>query len=198
MKRLFLLPLLVFFLQSNAQVETEEQGPKTIRSTFDDMLNASNRYQDFKVVKRVKLDAFMREVQDSLDVLQKKFNDEAKTTASLESQINQLNATIQERESNIQALEGQRDGISSMGMSFNKKTFSTAMWVAVLALLGLLVVVFLRNKSISMSHKAIKANLRDLEDELTATKKKALEREQELKREIQDYVNKLEAMGPPR
>jgi hypothetical protein len=40
--------------------------------------------------------------------------------------------------------------------------------------------------------------LSDLEEELSSTKKKALEKEQELKREMQDYINQLEALKPPR
>ncbi|NNK81186.1 MAG: hypothetical protein HKO93_06785, partial [Flavobacteriales bacterium] len=180
------------------QVSPESEGPKTIKSTFDKMLQESNRYQDFKVVKRGKLDAFIIEVQDSLDVLQERIRSQVKAKSDLESQVSSLNQEIANGKARISELEGQRDSISTLGMEVNKSTFSTFMWIAVLTLLGLLVAVFLRNKSIAMSQKAVKANLSDLEDELSMTKKKALEREQELKREVQDYVNKIEAMGPPR
>lgn len=198
MKRLFLFPILLVTLTLSSQVEEETSGPKTIRSTFDEMLAKSNRYQDFKVVKQVKLNAFMAEVQDSLDVLQNKYQGEVKAKKDLQNEVASLNATIDARGGEIADLEGQRDSINTLGMEVDKGAFSTAMWIAVLGLLGLLIAVFLRNKSMALSQKAVKANLSDLEDELTTTKKKALEREQELKREIQDYVNKIEAMGPPR
>jgi peptidoglycan hydrolase CwlO-like protein len=198
MKRLFLFPILLLSITLSSQVTEESAGPKTIKSTFDEMLAKSNRYQDFKVVKQIKLNAFIVEVQDSLDVLQKRYQSEVKAKQGLQNEVEKLNATINSRSTEIASLEGQRDSINTLGMDVDKGAFSTAMWVAVLGLLGLLVAVFLRNKSMALSQKAVKANLSDLEDELASTKKKALEREQELKREVQDYVNKIEAMGPPR
>lgn len=200
MKRLFLIPTLFLSITITAQTEaqTETNAPKTIRSTFDDMLNKSNRYQDFKVVKRVYLDSFIKEVQDSLDLKDKNYANEIKAKNDALAEVAGLKETIAKGELRITELEGQRDGIETVGMQMDKGTFSTMMWIAVLGLLGLLVALFLRNKSIASSQRGIKNNLNDLEEELSQVKKKALEREQELKREVQDYVNKLEAMGPPK
>lgn len=162
------------------------------------MLANSNRYQDFKVVKRVALDRFIIEVQDSLDHLESTIAQGLKENTALNQEVSKLNSTIETKDASISSLEGQRDNIESAGMNVDKNTFSTAMWIAVLVLLGLLVAMFLRARAISSSQQTLKANLRNLEEDLSGTKKKALEREQELKREVQDYINKIEAMGPPR
>jgi len=198
MKRLIFFPLFLLTISLVAQEPVEESGPKTIQSSFNEMMAKSNRYQDFKVVKRTKLEAFMREVQDSLNVHQQNFKADAQTKSNLQKEIDKLNGTIIQGESMVSQLEGQRDNIESLGMNFQKGSFATGMWIAVLALLGLLIALFLRNKSIAISQRNVKSSLSEIENELTAVKKKALEREQELKREVQDYVNKIEAMGPPR
>ncbi len=200
MKRLLLIPTLLFTIYSGAQSaeQSADSRAKTIKSTFDEMLANSNRYQDFKVVKRTYLDSFIKEVQDSLDVKDKKFSEEVKSKNAALSQVAELKETISKGEETIVTLEGQRDGIQTLGLQMDKKAFSNLMWFTVFALLGILIALFLRNKSIASNQKGIKANLSELEEELSSTKKKALEREQELKREIQNYVNKIEAMGPPK
>ena len=198
MKRLFLLPIIMISFGSIAQDASEETSAHTIKSSYDDMLDKSNRYQEFKVVKRTRLASFITEVQDSLDVIQKRFQNEVRAKKNLETEVASLNETISAGNNKVSELESQRDSISTLGMDVNKSAFATGMWITVLALLGLLIALFLRNKSMAFSQKAVRANLNDIEDELSVTKKKALEREQELKREVQDYVNKIEAMGPPR
>jgi hypothetical protein len=200
MKKLLIIPSLLIGLSLLAQANnaSQDEGPQTIRSSFDKMISKSNRYQDFKVVKITALNTFIAEVQDSLDVNQKKYNKEVNAKKQLIAQVETLNDTIAAKDSQVASLISQRDNINTAGMSMDKNSFSTAMWLALITLIGLLVALFLRNKSIAISQKNIRNNLSEVEGELASVKKKALEREQELKREVQDYVNKIEAMGPPR
>jgi len=200
MKKLLIIPILLLSLSLLAQANnaSEEDGPRTIRSSFDKMLSKSNRYQDFKVVKITSLNGFIVEVQDSLDVNQKNYNKEVNAKKQLIAQVATLNDTIASKDTQLASLVSQRDNINTAGMSMDKNSFSTAMWLALIILIGLLVALFLRNKAIASSQKHIRNNLSEAEGELASVKKKALEREQELKREVQDYVNKIEAMGPPR
>ncbi len=199
MKRLLFIPLILMTTGVFCQTESiEPEESPSVRKHFDEMLNKSNRYQDFKVIKITKLNQFIAEVQDSLDVNQKKYNQEVRAKKKLIAEVAALNDTIAAKDVRVTNLISQRDNIETVGMSMNKKSFSAAMWFALLCLLGLLVALFLRNKTMASSQKQIRNNLNELESELASVKKKALEREQELKREVQDYINKIEAMGPPR
>lgn len=201
MKKFLIIPTLLFCLTFSAQVNNtiaEDEGPHTVKSSFEKMLSRSNRYQDFKVVKITTLNQFIIEVQDSLDVNQKKYNQEVADKKRFMAQVETLNDTIVAKDIHVASLISQRDTIETAGMNMDKGAFSTAMWVALLTLIGLLVALLVRNKAISSSQKHIRNSLSEMEIDLTTVKKKALEREQELKREVQDYVNKIEAMGPPR
>jgi len=200
MKHVLTIALLIisFSLMSQVADPATPEVPKTLRGSFDQMVSTSNNYQEFKVVKRTKLNAFIREVQDSINIVQKDLNAEIKNTRGLRSEVKTLNDTIANKENQILQLSADRDNINTVGMSMNKESFSTAMWVALMALLGLLIVLFFRSKSVSSTLRSTKGSLGEMEAELATVKKKALEREQELKREVQNYVNKIEAMGPPR
>lgn len=200
LKRLSIaLGILILGTSLQAQVDAvSPPQPKTIKGKFDAMLARSNRYQDFKVVKITALNNFIVEVQDSLKAGRAQYVSEIQKVNSLNKQVATLQDTISTKDNTISALTEQRDGISTAGMNMDKGTFSTLMWVAVFSLLGLLLLLLFRNKSISSSQKSLKASLAEMDEDLSSTKKRALEREQELKREVQDYINKLEAMGPPR
>jgi hypothetical protein len=201
MKNFLILTSLLFSFTLSAQVNNavvEDEGQHTVKSSFEEMLSRSNRYQEFKVVKITSLNQFIVEVQDSLNIIQKKYNQEVADKKNYMAQVETLNDTIATKDSRVANLISQRDNIETAGMNMDKGSFSTAMWIALLTLIGLLIALFLRNKAIASSQKHIRNNLSEMETELATVKKRALEREQELKREVQDYVNKLEAMGPPR
>jgi uncharacterized protein YlxW (UPF0749 family) len=105
---------------------------------------------------------------------------------------------LQETRLQVSQAEEGRDSISSAGMTMEKSNFSAMMWSLVILLAAALVFILFRTKAISSTYKTQLKRLNEVEDELGQSKKKFLEREQELKREIQDYVNKLDSMTPPR
>ncbi|MGB1000126.1 MAG: hypothetical protein ACPGVE_07285, partial [Flavobacteriales bacterium] len=73
---------------------------------------------------------------------------------------------------------------------FSKSAYQAIMW-AIVAVLALLLLIFIGKfkSSSSLTSQSQKEKL-TLESELEDVKKKALEREQKLKRELQDEINK--------
>ena len=182
----------------SALSQTQAEYPNTLRGNFDKMLKESNRYQDFKVVKRVKLDAFIRQVEDTLALRADEMTREVKAAEELRVQLASLREEKATLETEVGRLNDEKDGIQTLGMSMDKGSFATMMWFLVIAFAGIGVFLVLRLKTNSSAQSRIKKHLSDLEEELSSTKKKALEKEQELKREMQDYINQLEALKPPR
>jgi len=170
----------------------------TVRTSFDEMLRQSNMYQDFKVIKRTRLDEFILEVSDSLKAADVQLQTEVRAKQNYQSQVGKLQTELEESRKAITQAEKGKDSIISAGMSMDKNSFSTLMWSLVIGLGALLTIVLIRSRSASSGQKELRHRLTEVEEYLNSSKKKALEREQELKREIQDYVNRLEALKPPR
>ena len=170
----------------------------TIQSTFDNIIKESNKYQDYKVVQRRKLDAFIKEVNDSLNLAKVHLAQEAKVKGEAQDQVLKLRKDLEKAQAQVTQAENARDRITSAGMQMEKESFSALMWGIVIALGLALALVLFKSQSASSGQKDLRHRLTNIEEQLSQTKKKALEREQELKREVQDYVNKLEALKPPR
>ena len=184
----------------SAQEETSESpvAAHTIRSAFDNMINESNNYQDFKVVKRRKLDSFIQEVSDSLKLADERLAVESKAKNTALEEVLKLQSELEKSRSEVAQAQENRDTITSAGMQMGKESFSALMWGLVIGLAAALLFVLFRNRSASSDTKDLRHRLGDIEEQLAQTKKKSLEREQELKREVQDYVNRLDALKPPR
>jgi hypothetical protein len=185
---------------SQAQDDTTAAATEvhTIQSTFDNIIKESNNYQDFKVVQRRKLDAFIKEVNDSLNLAKVHLAQEAKVKGEAQDQVLKLRKDLEKAQAQVTQAENARDRITSAGMQMEKESFSALMWGIVIALGLALALVLFKSQSASSGQKDLRHRLTNIEEQLSQTKKKALEREQELKREVQDYVNKLEALKPPR
>jgi uncharacterized protein YlxW (UPF0749 family) len=185
---------------SQAQDDTTAAATEvhTIQSTFDNIIKESNKYQDYKVVQRRKLDAFIKEVNDSLNLAKVHLAQEAKVKGEAQDQVLKLRKDLEKAQAQVTQAENARDRITSAGMQMEKESFSALMWGIVIALGLALALVLFKSQSASSGQKDLRHRLTNIEEQLSQTKKKALEREQELKREVQDYVNKLEALKPPR
>ncbi len=201
MKTILILPILLFSGITLIAQETggaDAEAPRTLQGEYTNLLKTSNNYQDFEVVKKTRLDAFFKEIKDSLKLSDDRLLKEIKTKDAFESQLMKLSKELEETRLQVSQAEEGRDSISSAGMTMEKSNFSALMWSLVILLAAALVFILLRTKAINSTYKTQLKRLNEVEDELGQSKKKFLEREQELKREIQDYVNKLDSMTPPR
>jgi hypothetical protein len=162
----------------------------SLRVQYDRMLQASNRYQQFKVVRQDFLNAFITNVSDSL----RGYTDEI---GSLKTNINDQQAkmeaqatTIGARDAKIAELAEEKDGISLLGLLLPKVTYNIIMWSAIIMLLAALLFAIVRMRlAVSTSREARLANEKTT-DELEKSRKNRLEVEQKLRRQLQDERNK--------
>jgi hypothetical protein len=110
--------------------------------------------------------------------------------AELERSSAQSLAELETARQTAEALQTEKDQFNLGGLRLAKGTFS-ALVLALLALLALgNIALYLRFRSRdSLTSKAEKT-LRDVQEEYDQFKKRALEREQKLKRELQDELNR--------
>ncbi|MFZ6053218.1 tRNA (guanine-N1)-methyltransferase [Halocola ammonii] len=193
----FLLPLLTLVFCGNivlAQDEQEEElslesGP--LQNQFEYLIEESNNYQQYEVIPKDWMQTFKASLKDSLAAISTEIKD-------LNSQIDEQEETISSLETKLKGTEGElaetqnaMDSMNFVGTVPMKKPFyRVVIWSIIGGLLLLLLIFIFRfNRSNSVT-KDVKGKLAELQDEMEQQKKRALEREQKLSRELQDERNK--------
>ena len=83
-----------------------------------------------------------------------------------------------------------KNSISFLGIQLNKSTYTITVWsIILLLIIALFYFIYQYKNSYSILSES-KSNLSETEEELTIYKKKSLEREQKLRRQLQDEINK--------
>lgn len=193
-KHLFLAITLCFSFLANAQNVAKnanlklEEGP--ISNQFEFILKNSNNYKNYKVVKLDWIEKLQKNVADSINSIQKEFDAEVSKVATQQAEIEKLKTDLAAVNQNITDLNTEKDSISLLGLQLSKGAYQAIMWgiIAVLAVLWLFFAY--RFKASHAITKEAKAKLEETEQEFEEHRKRALEREQQVRRKLQDEINK--------
>ncbi|WP_420573086.1 tRNA (guanine-N1)-methyltransferase [Kordia sp.] len=193
-KHLFLAITLCFSLLASGQNVAKnanlklKEGP--IKEQFEFILKNSNKYKNYKVVKRDWIEKLQRNVADSINAIKKEYTTEVSKVATQQTEIEKLKTDLASVNQKIDDLNTEKDSISLLGIQFSKGTYQMLMWgiIAVLAVLWLFFTY--RFKASNTITKEAKAKLAEIELEFEEHRKRALEREQQVRRKLQDEINK--------
>lgn len=164
--------------------------PNTIENQFIKIYKKSNNWQEYKMIKRPAFLNFQKKVLDSVSILKKdvlikqqKINEQSTAITSLNEQILKVNSDL------TSSLEN-RDSISLLGMQMSKTAYNSLLWSVILGLsAGLLFFIFKFKNSNSVTKEKTTA-LSEIEEEFEQFRKKTLEKEQKLRRQLHDEVSK--------
>ncbi len=187
---LFLFLVTLSFGQE-PQVEKYDPNTATLKEQYDYLYKKSGNYQVYKVIERVKINAYWKNVEDSLKMLHTDMASRTSTIAEQKSKIASLESSLEEVNLNNTALTEEKDSISFFGANWEKGKYKTLMWSLVLGLVALVAFAFMRFVNSNRITKNTKKRVNELESEFETYKKTAISREQEIKRELQNYINKL-------
>ncbi|MCH3882788.1 MULTISPECIES: hypothetical protein [Tenacibaculum] len=181
-----LLTLNIFAQQPN-QVQ---EFPKTIEGQFQKLYKQSNNYQVYKVMRKDNFLKLQKNVLDSISAIEKEASNKQQTINSQQKTIATLESTISKTNKELTTSLSKEDNISLFGLQLSKITYNTILWGIIAGLLaGLLFFIFRYNNSNSLTNEARKS-LSDVEEELEKYRKKSIEKEQKLRRQLQDEINK--------
>ena len=157
---------------------------------FDKLYRISSSYQAYKVIGKEKYLQLKQNVLDSLTTAQAKLS--AKNNLlTLEKGNNQKNQELLQKTSLELQDSLQKEGVTSFfGLQVKKTSYNLSLWTFILALiLTLLYFIFKFSSNNILSNKA-KSDLKDLDFEYEQYRKKSIEKEQKLRRALQDEINK--------
>ena len=190
--KLITLLALFIYISINAQETPPKQSidSGTIENQFDYIITKSNRYQDYKVVKQTWLLRLKRVVDDSLNVTRKELADTKITLNERETKITTLTNELDNSKKNVASLNNEKDSINFFGILISKPIYNTILWSIIGVLLLLLLIYIFRYSRSNTITKDSNEKFDELEKEFEDHRHRSLEREQQLRRKLQDEINK--------
>lgn len=191
-KKIYILTLLYYSLPNYkciSQEETTNPNP-SISEQFDIAYDKANNYQDYKVIKKSVFLSLKKNTQDSLTTLKRTLKEKLAILDKNDEETNLLKNEITTLKSELEIVNNEKKSVSFFGTLISKTTYAFIMWgiVIVLALLlGVFIYKFRNSNSItSESRKALEI----LEAEYEEHRRNSIEREQKVRRQLQDEINK--------
>lgn len=186
--------LLVFSLFFSTQVIFSQDENTTednsINNQFDEVIESSNNYQDYKVVKRYKLIQLQKNTVQKIDALKEEIVASNQTIEEQQTTIQNLKSELNNTQNTLDKVTEEKDQISFFGIATDKGTYQTIMWVIVFALILILLFFIYKYRQSNVLTKEAKKNLAENEAEFDDYRKRALEKQQKLGRQLQDEKNK--------
>ena len=189
---LFLLSISLSF----AQVQPEEKlslNKSTINNQFEYVITKSNRYQEYKVVKKTWLYALKAHTLDSLKAVKKQLSDTKILVDNQDKEIQVLKTNLTDTNSTLNQTNLEKDSMSLFGMLMSKTSYNVLMWSIIGGLLAFLLLFVYKFKNSNAVTKDAQFSLAETEEEFEEHRKRALEREQKVMRRLQDEINKQKA-----
>ncbi|MEH6682108.1 MAG: tRNA (guanine-N1)-methyltransferase [Sediminicola sp.] len=192
------MSLLAFNLQFAQEAESEAEKASldggTIKSQFEYLKEESGNYNAngirYEVVKFTHIEKLMGNVLDTLSVSNKKFSELKSTIDANEATISSLNQKLEETTNSLAAVSEEKDNMSFLGLMVSKVTYNFILWTIIGGLLLLLLFFIYKFRQSNVLTQEAKAGLSDLEVEYEDHRRRALEREQKISRQLQDEINK--------
>ncbi len=192
--------LVFFFLASlfvvtlSAQTESDKTklslNDGTIDNQFEYVIKKSNRYQDYKVVKINWLNTLKAHTLDSLNALRKDLSDTQAVVDTQANEISELKTNLTNTQNNLDKTNKEKNSMALFGLQMSKTSYNLLMWTIIAALFVLLILFVYKFKNSNSVTRLTKNTLIDIEEEFEEHRRKALEREQIVRRQLQDELNK--------
>jgi len=192
---LFSLAISTLTAQETSEVQQELSLDKgSIDSQFEFIYKKSGNYRSegkkYEVVRAISLDKLRRNVLDSLKGLETNAVQLKSTIAGHESTISSLNKKLEETTNNLEGVTEEKDSMSFLGILVSKVTYNTILWSIIAGLLGLMLFFMYKFRRSNILTQEAKTSLSEVEEEYEDHRRRALEREQKISRQLQDEINK--------
>ncbi|MEM9141396.1 MAG: tRNA (guanine-N1)-methyltransferase [Bacteroidota bacterium] len=199
LKIVFILMALFAFQLNYAQGEESKQqelslDKGSIDSQFEYLYKKSGNYRAdgkrYEVVRVISLDKLRKNVLDSLNLQNKRKAELMATISGHEATISSVNKKLADTTSDLALVTEEKDSMSFLGLLVSKSTYNFILWTMIVVLLLLLLLFMYRFRRSNILTQEAKQNLSELETEYEDHRRRALEREQRISRQLQDEINK--------
>jgi hypothetical protein len=199
MKRAPLLLMMLLLVAGSAFAQTAEDAlrndQQTLRERYLVMKMKSQNYQEYKVIKENILDGMWKIVLDTMTAKQAAIRKSQSEVNNLQAQLNKNIETLKSKEESMKDIVYASTHIRVLGIDFDKGFFA-GLFGAILVIAALVLA------GVIYSMKVLKKNLSEKEELATAIsteyedyKRKAMDKQTKLSRELQNERNRLQELG---
>ena len=189
---------LAFLTVGFAWSQEEEPEPSldggTIESQFEFLYRKSGNYnaegRRYEVVRKIQLDKLRGNILDSLSESRSKVAELNATIARHEGTIEDLNGKLENTTTQLTEVTEEKDSMSLFGAQVSKTTYNLILWTIIIVLMLFLLLFIYKFRRSNVLTQEAKVKLGDLEAEYEEHRRRALEREQRISRQLQDEINK--------
>ncbi|GAA3577512.1 tRNA (guanine-N1)-methyltransferase [Snuella lapsa] len=182
------------FAQNDEPKEKLSLNSGTIDNQFDYVIQKSYTYKgNGKVYKNVEyhwLTQLKAHTLDSLKAIHKDLADTQLNVKNQAKEIADLKSKLSNTESDLEKTNNEKNNMALFGLQMSKTNYNILMWAIIACLLAFLLFFIYKFKNSNAITKAAKHSLTEIEEEFEEHRKTALEREQKVRRQLQDEINK--------
>jgi hypothetical protein len=174
-----------------AQAAMVDDKKLTLHERFLIMKTKSQSYNDYKVIKETVLDGVWKITRDSMAAKKAELANLNKSIADLKSEVNASKTTLQQKEASMLDVLYDSTHITVLGIPMTKQFFLGAIAIVLAGLVIGLLLVSGRLKQMYTSVKEKSELALAIHSEYEEYKRKALDKQTKLSRELQNERNKL-------
>jgi len=194
---IFLIYSLNTSLQAQEEQQTQSINEGSIGDQFEFVIKKSTNWSDengqsYEVVKRHMMNTLKAHTLDTLKAVHARLDNTNNIVSTQQKEINTLKADLEKTQNSLASTNLEKDSMVFLGNQMSKGSYSLLMWSIIAALLAFLLIFIFRFKNSNVVTKATKNALAEMENEFKEHRRIALEREQKVRRELQDELNKHE------
>lgn len=179
--------LLISLISYGQEVQVESN---TLENQFDKINKVSTNYLTYKVISKIGFQNLKTNVLDSLKASKQLVLEKESLLRAEKENNEKTKATLAKTEQKLESALDKENSISLFGSQVSKVTYSVILWgLVIIFFLGMLFFIFKFFKN-NVITKNAENSLITVEEELEDHRKKSLEREQKLRRQLQDEINK--------
>ncbi len=193
---LTLASILSFSAVGQVKIEKDKRSRNegTIDEQFEYVIQKSYTYRGngkvYKNVERHWLTQLKARTLDSLKAVHKDLTDTQAIVDAQAKEITSLKSNLSNTQSSLDQTNIEKNNMALFGMQMSKTNYNVLMWSIIAGLLALLIFfIYKFNNSNAITRDARHA-LAEIEEEFDEHRKTALEREQKVRRQLQDEINK--------
>lgn len=190
------LLFILFVSSATINLQAQEQlKSQSIKGQFEDVLKESNNYTSskgelFEIIRRRKMLTLKGNTLDSLYAIQTKLDNSTNQVNTQQNEIKTLQTDLATTNDKLTSAVNQKDSMTFLGIQMSKIVYNLLMWSIIAALSAFLIFFIFMFKNKNAVAKAANSARAHLENEFKEHRRVALEREQKVRRELQDELNK--------
>jgi DNA repair exonuclease SbcCD ATPase subunit len=193
--------VLVMFVLSHSYAQTAavkalEQKDLNLKDRYALMKTNSQTFQDYKVIKEFVLDGVWKIYLDSVAAQRQSLASARTEIARLSSEADALKNQMAEQQASVQEITFDSTHVTVLGVSFHKTAFLTLVTVIVGVLVFVITTLLARLRSQHIHVREKTDGLELLTKEYEEYKRKSMEKQTKLARELQNERNKLMELRP--